>query len=93
MACSGEMSVCKGMGGRGLEHLSGVCGGLLHTESLWNIGTTWSSSAGLGVEGSALQDRERWEGRHFFGGNLCVLGLCFCPGREEKDNCINVLTH
>ncbi|TNN66224.1 Taste receptor type 1 member 3 [Liparis tanakae] len=59
------------MGGRGLEHLPGVCGGLLHsyTESLWNEGTTWSSSAGLGVDGSTLLDKERWEGRDFFGGS------------------------
>lgn len=74
------------MGGKGLEHLPGVCGGLLHsyTESLWNEGTTWSSSAGLGVEGSALQDKDRWEGRDFFGGNFCVLGLCLCPVGEDK---------
>lgn len=81
------MSVCGGIGGRGLEHLPGVCGGLLHscTDSRLNEGTTWSSSTGLWVEGSVLQDKTRWEGRDFFGGNLCVLGLCFFPVREGND--------
>lgn len=93
MACSGEMSVWGGMGGRGLEHLPGVCGGLLHsyTESLWNEGTTWSSSAGLGVDGSTLQYRGRWEGRDFFGGNLCELGLCLCPVRGGKKNNVTLM--
>lgn len=56
IACSGEISVCGGMGGRGFEHLSGVAGGLLYSlkESLWNEGTTWSSSAGLEVDESAV---------------------------------------
>lgn len=86
IACSGEISVCGGMGGRGFEHLSGVAGGLLYSlnESLWNEGTTWSSSAGLDAEEFAVQDSVRWVGRDFFGGNLCELGLCLCPNKKNK---------
>lgn len=76
-----EMSVCWGVGGRGLEPLPG---GLLHMDSLSNEGTTWASSTGLGVDGSTAEDREMWEGRHFFGSNLCEPGLFLSPVKGER---------
>lgn len=75
-----EMSVSRGVGGSGLDPLPS---GLLHMESFSNEGTTWVSSVGLEVAGSTLQDKETWEGRHFFGSNLCEPGLFFCPVKEE----------
>lgn len=78
--CMREMSVCGGVGGSGLEHLPR---GLLHMDSLSNEGTTWASSAGLGVDGSTLQGKQTWEGRDFFGSHPCELGLFLCPFKEE----------
>lgn len=76
MAYSVQVSICRGMGGRGLEHLPGVCGGLLplYTES----DGMWLSAAGFGVDCSVLQDRDSGDGRDFLGGSLCVTGLCLC---------------
>lgn len=79
MDSMGEMSVCGGVGGSGLEPLPG---GLLHMDSLSNEGTTWASSAGLGVDGSTLQGKETWEGRDFLG-SLCEPGLFLCPFKEK----------
>lgn len=52
--CSEQESVCSGMGGKGLEHRLGVCGGLLPLSDRMCL-----SSDGLGVEGSDMQERER----------------------------------
>lgn len=61
-----------GRGGRGLVTRLGVCGGLTRsqTDKRWKEGTTWSSSTGLGVRGSLLEDKVSGEGRNFFGGSL-----------------------
>lgn len=36
------------------------------------------------MDGSTLQGKETWEGRDFFGGHLCELGLFLCPFKEER---------
>lgn len=82
IACSWEISVRGGIGGRGLERLLGVCGGLFN--SLNDSLISRSSSAGLGMEGSLLEDRKSWEGRDFFESILCELGLCLCPAKKVR---------
>lgn len=57
--CSEQESVCSGMGGRGLEDLLGVCGGLLPLYTACGSDRMCLSSDGLGVEGSGMQDREK----------------------------------
>lgn len=72
------MSVHGGIGGRGFEHLLGVCGGLLPpwNDSFFREGTTLSLSVGLVVLAST--------GQGFFGSDLCEPGLCLSPASEGK---------
>lgn len=70
-----EEEVLEGRGGRGLATRLGVSGGLTrsHTDRRWK----GSSSTGLGVRGSLLDDRARAraEGRNFLGGSFATKGL------------------